>query len=474
MTRSTKNNILLSFLLVSTLLQTFVRAQTSTCNPLSTTNCPSDKALATGFIEDFTSQSESKWFSREATQGNVTFDSTNGLGLTLAKRGDNPSYVSNFYIMYGKVQVLMQAAPGTGVVSSFFLQSDDLDEIDLEWLGGDNTQFQSNYFSKGNTATYDRGEYHTVETPTQEFHNYTIDWSMEQTTWSLDGTVVRTLLNTSSQGYPQTPMLIKFGIWAGGDPSNAPGTIEWAGGVTDYSAGPYTMYVKQIIVTDYSTGESYSYDGTSGSWESIVAKDGKVNGRYSEAQTEFNELAEGVNLSYGSSSSSSTTATSTSSTSTSSSSSKSSSSTSSSSSSSSTSSPSKSSSSTSSSSSSSSKSSSSTASKTYTTTTTTSSKKTTTTTHTSSTSSSKPSSTTTKTTNTHHNIITTTLSSLSSSKDTTQKTSATSTATVTSSQSVSTSSKSTYTVNTKSDNVGSILHSPIFNVCQLILSYFMH
>lgn len=455
MTRSTKNNILLSFLLVSTLLQTFVRAQTSTCNPLSTTNCPSDKALATGFIEDFTSQSESKWFSREATQGNVTFDSTNGLGLTLAKRGDNPSYVSNFYIMYGKVQVLMQAAPGTGVVSSFFLQSDDLDEIDLEWLGGDNTQFQSNYFSKGNTATYDRGEYHTVETPTQEFHNYTIDWSMEQTTWSLDGTVVRTLLNTSSQGYPQTPMLIKFGIWAGGDPSNAPGTIEWAGGVTDYSAGPYTMYVKQIIVTDYSTGESYSYDGTSGSWESIVAKDGKVNGRYSEAQTEFNELAEGVNLSYGSSSSSSTTATSTSSTSTSSS-------------------PSKSSSSTSSSSSSSSKSSSSTASKTYTTTTTTSSKKTTTTTHTSSTSSSKPSSTTTKTTNTHHNIITTTLSSLSSSKDTTQKTSATSTATVTSSQSVSTSSKSTYTVNTKSDNVGSILHSPIFNVCQLILSYFMH
>ncbi|KAK5773955.1 hypothetical protein RI543_004710 [Arxiozyma heterogenica] len=473
MVLSIKNNILLSFLLISTLLQTFVKAATSTCNPLFTTNCPPDKALATGFIEDFTKQSDSKWFSRvSSSQGKVTFDSTNGLGLILAKRGDNPSYDSNFYIMYGKVQVLMQAAPGVGIVSSFFLQSDDGDEIDLEWLGGDTTQFQSNYFSKGNVTTYDRGEFHGVQTPAQMFHNYTIDWSMEQTTWSLDGTVVRTLLNTTSQGYPQTPMSIKFGIWAGGDPSNAPGTIEWAGGITDYSAGPFTMYVKQIIVTDYSTGESYSYDGTSGSWESIVAKDGKVNGRYSEAQTEFNELAAGVSLSYSSSSSSSTASSSTASSSSSTASS-----------------------STASSSSSSSTSlSSSTVSQTHisssvSSSTSSSASSTSSLSHTSSTvsrthgsssilsslltsSSSKPSSSTTKSINPPHETIATTLSSSSpSSKDTTQKTSPTTTA---SSKSVSTSKELSYTVSTHSGNIGSNLSSPIFNVCLLILSFFMH
>lgn len=431
MVLSTKSNILLSFLLISTLLQTFVKAATSTCNPLFTTNCPPDKALATGFIEDFTKQSDSKWFSRvSSSQGKVTFDSTNGLGLILAKRGDNPSYDSNFYIMYGKVQVLMQAAPGVGIVSSFFLQSDDGDEIDLEWLGGDNTQFQSNYFSKGNVTTYDRGEFHGVQTPTQMFHNYTIDWSMEQTTWSLDGTVVRTLLNTTSQGYPQTPMSIKFGIWAGGDPSNAPGTIEWAGGITDYSAGPFTMYVKQIIATDYSTGESYSYDGTSGSWESIIAKDGKVNGRYSEAQTEFNELAAGVSLSYSSSSASSS--------STSKSSSKSSTS--------------------------SLSHTSSTVSQTHSSSSILSSSLTS--------SSSKLSSSTTKSINPPHETIATTLSSSSpSSKDTTQKTSTTTTA---SSKSVSTSKELSYTVSTHSGNIGSNLSSPIFNVCLLILSFFMY
>ena len=53
---------------------------------------------------------------------------------------------------------------------------------------------------------------------------------------------------------------------------------DWAGGVTDYSAGPYTMYLKSLKVTDYSTGSSYSYGDKSGDWTSITANGGKVNG----------------------------------------------------------------------------------------------------------------------------------------------------------------------------------------------------
>lgn len=53
---------------------------------------------------------------------------------------------------------------------------------------------------------------------------------------------------------------------------------EWSGGETDYSAGPYTMYLKNLKVTDYSTGDSYSYGDQSGSWESITAENGSVDG----------------------------------------------------------------------------------------------------------------------------------------------------------------------------------------------------
>ena len=42
----------------------------------------------------------------------------------------------------------MKAAPGVGVVSSLVLQSDDLDEVDFEWLGADD-QVRWNNFAAG-------------------------------------------------------------------------------------------------------------------------------------------------------------------------------------------------------------------------------------------------------------------------------------------------------------------------------------
>lgn len=255
-------------------------ATSSSCNPISS-SCPADTALATDISVDFTSSLD--YFDEVSTESGISYGD-DGLTMTLAKRYDNPAIKSTFYIMFGRIECLLKAASGKGIVSSFYLQSDDLDEIDIEWLGGDDTQFQSNFFSKGNTTTYDRGEYHTVDSaPQDDFHNYTIVWTDEELVWYFDGTPVRTLKNTTSSGYPQTPMYIKAGIWAGGDPSNEAGTIEWAGGETDYSDAPFKMYIKDLTVSDYSTGKEYSYGDKSGKWTSIEAKDGEVNGRSEKA-----------------------------------------------------------------------------------------------------------------------------------------------------------------------------------------------
>ena len=72
----------------------------------------------------------------------------------------------------------IEAAQGAGIVSAFILQSDDLDEIDWEWLGGDGTQVQTNYFSKGNTDSYDRGGFSTVSSPQTTFHSTYIPMEM--------------------------------------------------------------------------------------------------------------------------------------------------------------------------------------------------------------------------------------------------------------------------------------------------------
>lgn len=64
-------------------------------------------------------------------------------------------------------------------------------------------------------------------------------------------------------------MNVRIGVWAGGDPSNAKGTIEWAGGETDYSKAPFTMYIKDVTIVNYNPAESYTWSDQTGSYESI-------------------------------------------------------------------------------------------------------------------------------------------------------------------------------------------------------------
>ncbi len=50
--------------------------------------------------------------------------------FTIDSEGLARTIVSNEYIFFGKVEVALKAANGTGIVSSFVMESDDLDEID--------------------------------------------------------------------------------------------------------------------------------------------------------------------------------------------------------------------------------------------------------------------------------------------------------------------------------------------------------
>lgn len=133
------------FTLVATLSAApHVLAQTYTdCNPLEKT-CPNDTGLeAYIFSSDFTTGSSANVNWSPAT-GTTMVYGKNGAEFTIAKAGQAPTLQTDFYIFFGKIDVVMQAAPGTGIVSSIVLESDDLDEIDWEFLGGDTTQVETN------------------------------------------------------------------------------------------------------------------------------------------------------------------------------------------------------------------------------------------------------------------------------------------------------------------------------------------
>jgi Glycosyl hydrolases family 16 len=246
-------------------------AQTFTdCDPTKTT-CPADTALG---IANYSINFQNNMMSKSvwnATAGTVNYDD-DGATFTIAQRGDAPTVKTRFYIFFGQVEVIMKAGKGQGVVSSIVMQSDDLDEVDWEWIGGNSTHVQTNYFGKGNTTSFDRAIWYTVDNPQDNWHNYTTNWTPDRLEWYIDGQLIRTLEYADANGghnFPQTPCDVRLGIWAGGDPKNPNGTIEWAGGEINYDDTPYTMTVKSVRVTDSSRGTQYLYGDKTGSYQSI-------------------------------------------------------------------------------------------------------------------------------------------------------------------------------------------------------------
>ncbi|KAJ4293811.1 hypothetical protein N0V88_005323 [Collariella sp. IMI 366227] len=245
--------------------------------------CPNPKAVGSKPVEvDFRKGANS--FFKPADGTTLKYDNDLGAIFSISKETDAPTIGSKQYIFFGQVDVTVRAARGVGIVTSFVLQSDDLDEIDWEWLGADNAQVQTNFFSKGCTETYDRGGFSPVADPVNVFHTYTIKWTPTQLDWIIDGTVVRTLMNTGAAGcagYPQTPMQIKLGTWVAGRKDAPQGTIEWAGGITNFADIPFDGYYQSLRIVDYMGGQGateateYQYTDRSGTWQSIkVVNDG--------------------------------------------------------------------------------------------------------------------------------------------------------------------------------------------------------
>lgn len=257
-------------------LLTSASAQTFTlCNPLEKT-CAPDPALGRSVAYDFTKGAPSDFV---AAAGKAPVFGSSGATFGIDKAGEAPTLSSKWFIMFGNCKVVMKAAPGQGIVSSVVLQSNDLDEIDWEWVGSEGGKVQTNYFGKGNTTTYDRGITVPDGTSSDGFNTYEIDWTAEKTRWIINGRVVRTLTpaTASYNQYPQSPMQFKLGNWAAGE-SELEGTREWAGGRVDFSKAPFNMIVKSVQISDYSTGKSYSYGDKSGSWQSIKSDGGEISG----------------------------------------------------------------------------------------------------------------------------------------------------------------------------------------------------
>lgn len=244
------------------------------CNPLVDQGCVAhNSALGSEVFLPFSAESPD--FQATMADPNIVFDS-DGAHLLVNERGDNPQVFSSKYIMYGRAEADVIAAKGTSVILSLYLQSDDLDEIDIgEFFGGNGHVFQTNYFVKGNVSNYERDEYHKSGLScTEHYHRFGVEWTPNAITWTVNGNVLRLVEAGSPHGFPSLPMRLIFSLWVGGDEENEEGTIEWSGGAADYTELPYTMHVRNVRLEDYSLGQEYVY----GNGHGLEASNGHIYG----------------------------------------------------------------------------------------------------------------------------------------------------------------------------------------------------
>ncbi len=142
-------------------------------------------------------------------------------------------YASTRYYGFGRYEVRMKPARGSGTVTSFVLhtgasEQTRWDEIDIEFLGKDTRRFQTNYFTDG------VGRHETmIDLPfdaADDFHTYGFEYTREAIHWYVDGKRVHT--ETGTRGpLPFHPGKVIMNFWPG------TGIDIWSGAFT-YPGSP--------------------------------------------------------------------------------------------------------------------------------------------------------------------------------------------------------------------------------------------
>jgi beta-glucanase (GH16 family) len=150
-------------------------------------------------------------------------------------------------MLYGKFEVRLKSAAGSGLLSSFFTYYDggglpaNWNEIDIEIMGRYTDQVQFNTITNNRINHVQSVE--TVFNPHESFHTYAIAWTPDYAAWSIDGYEVYRQTGSHIQELIRAQKLM-MNIWP-------PTSVEWAG-TWDESILPVYAYYDWI--------KYYAYD----------------------------------------------------------------------------------------------------------------------------------------------------------------------------------------------------------------------
>mgnify|MGYP003292270296 CR=1 FL=1 len=180
---------------------------------------------------------------------------------------DNPDITYNYYgaelfsketFKYGRFEAKMKMAYAPGCISSMFLYYNDSymgkgkvwNEIDIEVIGKSNNSFQSNIISGTAERKVTTEQIHNLPGAADaDYHVYTIDWTPEYVSWSVDGVEMRRTDNSSDTKNQVETLVeyesLRFNLWSSK-------STAWVGKLESKYI-PIQQHIDYIKVYDYDT-----------------------------------------------------------------------------------------------------------------------------------------------------------------------------------------------------------------------------
>ena len=156
-------------------------------------------------------------------------------------------------VLYGRYEIRMRVAEGSGILSTFFTYKNGSEvgttfweEIDIEVFGKNNaTEWQSNIILGSSRPTIHSLQDHSTDVSLADaYHTYVLEWTPDYVAWYLDGEEVRRINGTSTVTSLTNPQSLRFNIWSSESP-------EWVGPWDD-SILPVYQFVNYIEYQSYN------------------------------------------------------------------------------------------------------------------------------------------------------------------------------------------------------------------------------
>lgn len=173
--------------------------------------------------------------------------------LASAKAYKGAEIYSNDSVLYGRFEIRMQVAKGSGILSTFFTYKNGSEvgntfweEIDIEVFGKNNaTEWQSNIILGSSRPTLHVEQVHSLtQSLGDAYHTYVLEWTPDYVAWFLDGVEVRRITGTSTVTSLTNAQSLRFNLWSSE-------SAEWVGPWDD-SILPVYQFINYIDYQAYN------------------------------------------------------------------------------------------------------------------------------------------------------------------------------------------------------------------------------